>query len=67
MGTTIHLKRPITQPYPEEVITDATNAWEAEKHRLEHEEHVTIPKNIEPLVRRVFIDGFVSALNDPPF
>ena len=31
------------------------------------EADVTISKNVEPLVRRVFFAGYVAAMNVPPF
>lgn len=58
--------RPIQEPYSEEIRLELNAAWEKEKERLT-EADVTIPKNVEPLVRRVFFAGFIAANNTPPF
>lgn len=62
----IYAVRPITEPYSEEARAELNAAWEKEKERLV-EAAVTIPKNVEPMARRMFIAGYVAAMNIPPF
>lgn len=59
-------KKPIKEPYSKEVLEELEVEWKAEKERL-IEADVTIPKNVEPLARRVFFNGFIAAANTPPF
>lgn len=58
--------RPIREPYSEEVQSELQAAWEKELERL-IDADVTIPRNVEPLVRRVFKAGFIAAMNTAPF
>lgn len=58
--------KPVREPYTAEVLTELNEAWEAEKERL-IEADVTVPKNVEPLARRVFFDGYIAAANTPVF
>lgn len=62
----LYAKRPIQEPYSEEVRAELHSAWEKEKERL-LEADVTIPKNVEPLARRTFMAGYIAAMNTPPF
>lgn len=62
----LYAVRPIKEPYSEEALLELNAAWEEEKGRLE-EAGVTIPKNVEPLLRRVFFNGYAAAMNVPPF
>jgi hypothetical protein len=62
----LYAVRPIKEPYSEEVRAELDIAWEKEKERL-MEADVTIPRNVEPLARRVFFSGYVTAMNIPPF
>lgn len=62
----LYAVRPISEPYSEEIRQELNIAWEKEKERLE-EEGVTIPRNVEMLVRRTFFSGYVAAMNIPPF
>lgn len=57
---------PITEPYPATVKPVLETKWEKEKDRLE-EEGMTIPQNVEALARRMFMAGYVSAINSHPF
>jgi hypothetical protein len=62
----MYAAKPIVEPYSEEVRLELAEAWEKEKQRL-MEADVTISKNVEPLVRRVFFAGYVAAMNVPVF
>lgn len=59
-------RKPLSEPYSEEVRVELAEAWEKEKERL-LEADVTISKNVEPLVKRVFFAGYVAAMSVPPF
>lgn len=58
--------RPITEPYSPEVREELNELWEKEKVRLV-ESNVTLPRNVEPMAKRVFCDGVIAGLNMPPF
>lgn len=62
----MYAAKPLVEPYSEEVRLELAEAWEKEKERL-MEADVTISRNVEPLVRRVFFAGYVAAMNVPPF
>lgn len=62
----MYAAKPLVEPYSAEVRAELAGAWEKEKERL-LEADVTISKNVEPLVRRVFFAGYVAAMNVPPF
>ena len=57
---------PIEEPYSEAVSELLEEKWCLEKERLV-EQNVTLPALVEPLARRVFYDGVVSGLNNPPY
>lgn len=61
-----YVAKPIREPFSDEMRLELNDAWEKEKERLT-EADVTIPRNVEPLVRRVFFAGYVAANNVPPF
>lgn len=66
MENLLEKKRPIVEPYDEDVRVWLQAEWEKEKDRL-MESDVTVPRNAEPFARRIFFDGYVAALNTPPF
>jgi hypothetical protein len=57
---------PIREPYSEAALAELQAAWEKEKARLVDSD-VTLPRNVEALARRVFFDGYIAAMNHPPF